>query len=122
MKSFILANEWRIAAVVTLVATSISFPLFGPRGGFGMLMGIMGGGFNFWVMLCVGNYLGKSVKSEETIRAGTVITVMSFFLKLPLLILLGIIMRRVGGPALPCFVTAIGMVYSSAVGWGWAHS
>lgn len=85
-------------------------------------MGVLGAGFNFWILWAAGNLVGGSVHDGESVRAGTAALVFSFLLKLPVLVMLGIVIQRLGGHALGCFVVGLTMVYFAAIGWGCAHS
>jgi len=122
LKAFILRWEWRIAIVTILIAEICSGAIFGWKGFVGMGIGLGATWFNSWALWAIVGVLGNAARQSQSTKGGTALIVTAFLLKLPILVGLGLLMRMIGGPALPCFVAGLGMVYFALIGWACAHS
>jgi len=122
LKAFILQWEWWIATIAMVVAELIAGLCFGWKGLVGMAIGLAATWFNSWALWGITGVLGRSVQGAQAPKGGTALIVIAFLLKLPILLVLGLLTRMIGGPTLPCFVAGLGMVYFGLVGWACAHS
>ncbi|MBX3117552.1 MAG: hypothetical protein KF784_00685 [Fimbriimonadaceae bacterium] len=115
----IFSPLWLIT--LSLIAIGGSWVFAGWQGGVGMGAGIVGTSFNLWALWRICIYIGEIAADNPQPRVATFVTIFVFLLKLPILIGLGLAMQRVGGPAMPCFLIGLGMVYFALVGWALAR-
>ncbi len=118
-----------LAAASGLAAIGIAFAT-SQKAGIGMALGIGGATFNLWAIWLMTGALGRLMKDPsedfkiETKKAkiASVLIVLAFFSKLPIFLSFAIITRRVGPPALTCFLVGVGLVYFALIGWTLAKS
>jgi hypothetical protein len=95
--------------------------LAGEQGLKGAALGLGGTGFNILALWGIVRLLGYSFQKGNPPKLGSIISVIAFFIKLPLFIAFGIIAQRIGGAAPTCFLAGLALVYSCLVGWALAQ-
>jgi heme/copper-type cytochrome/quinol oxidase subunit 1 len=111
---------WRSPAawgIASLIAVGISYAVAGNLGAIGMACGILGTAFNMFALWLIVRLLGGTMADRPLPKFGAFATVVMFLIKLPVLILLGFAMQRLGEVALTHFLIGLGLVYFALVGW-----
>ncbi len=103
--------------VASLVAVGISYAGAGQVAAIGMAAGIAGTGFNMLALWLIIRLLGRNMADRPLPRLGAFVTVVVFLMKLPVLLLLGFAVQRLGQVALNHFLIGLGLVYFALVGW-----
>ncbi|RYG75230.1 hypothetical protein EON80_01340 [bacterium] len=71
----------------------------------------------------LGLRLVTSAVTEETpAKLGSILILLLFFVKLPLLVLTGIWFMKQPEPLPACFLTGFGLVYFALIAWGWTSA
>lgn len=107
-------KAWLFASVI---AVAISYAVGGQLAAVGMACGILGTAFNMFALWLIIRLLGGTMADRPLPRFGAFVTVVMFLIKLPVLILLGFAMQRLGSEALNHFLIGLGLVYFALVGW-----
>ncbi len=100
----------------------LSFVFAGSTGLIGMAVGLAGTTFNTWALWGAIRLLGKAHGRKDPGRFGAFFIVLAFLVKLPVIVLLGMMMQRLGGAAPSCFLVGLLLVYSALIGWAMAQS
>lgn len=117
-----LAKDWRLHIGVALLALVLSYSIGGPLALAGMALGLFATGFSVIALWMVVRMIGRAAPEGAAPRLGAMATVLAFLVKLPLFIVLGMLTQRIGGPAAPCFLMGLGLVYLGLIGWALASS
>jgi hypothetical protein len=115
--------NFRFAAVVLVLSglLLVACQIFGGEQGLkGAVLGLGGTGFNTLALWGIVRLLGYSFEKGNPPKLGSIISVIAFFIKLPLFIAFGILAQRIGGAAPTCFLAGLALVYSCLVGWALA--
>lgn len=109
--------KFAIACTVTGIAgLATSYIFWGPKGIYGMSLGLFGTGFSMialWGILAVA---GKSIKETAQTDGAAVFAAAAFLMKLPIWSVCAMIAQKAGGPTLNCFLAGIALVYSCIIG------
>jgi hypothetical protein len=110
-------REWAFWAVGAVLLVTISAVVGGRAGLMGAGLGLVATLLNNWGLWGAVKLMGASAPAEGAVRAGTVLTVTAFLLKLPVFLLLGMMTLRIGGAAPACFLLGLALVYSATIRW-----
>jgi hypothetical protein len=114
----------RFAAIVLVLSGALLVGcqvLAGDKGVKGAALGLGATGFNILALWAIVRLLGYSFQKGSPPRLGASLSVIAFFIKLPLFIAFGVLAQRIGGPAPACFLAGLALVYSCLVGWALAQ-
>ena len=114
-----LFTFYGVAAVLSLV---LSYVFGGPRGLYGMSLGLGSTAFNFIAFRAALYVIGRTVQETKRTDAAAVFGVMALFVKLPIWCICAMIAQRQGGVVLNCFLIGLGLVYLAAIGWAQAKN
>jgi hypothetical protein len=117
-----IACDPRSYAFIAIIAVAVAFGFRGITGGEGMALGLAGAGFSVTALWMIIKQLGRSAADSRRAKFAAIITVIAFFAKLPIYMLLGMIAHAIGGGAPTCFLLGVGLVYFALVGWALAQS
>lgn len=112
MKGFFIGCG--IAAVLCFV---LSYVFAGPKGLFGMTLGLGSTAFNFIAFRFALWVVGRTVKETKKVDSAGIFGVMALFVKLPIWCVSAMIAQKAGGAVLNCFLLGLGAVYLAAMGW-----
>lgn len=93
----------------------------GIRGLGGAALGLTSGAFGVFVLWQLIQLVGKAAAAGGNTKTGTILTVIAFFMKLPLYVFCGMAANRLGGAAFACFLAAVVLVYSGLIAWALAR-
>jgi hypothetical protein len=116
-----LWGDLRVWAGLGLLLLLACYLFGGDRGLLGGLLGLVGTAFNNWGLWQAIRLIGGA-QGQNPLRPGEALFATAAFLtKLPLFIILAWTALRVGGPAIPCFLLGLGLVYCATFGWALAR-
>lgn len=115
-------GDLRFWLVIALLAFVPAYSYGGPNGATGLLLGLSGTGFSIFALWLMTGLLGKMAGQNQPPKAGTILILLSFFVKLPILVGFGLLSQRLGGAAPTCFLSGLALVYFAMVGWALAKS
>lgn len=104
------------AAAATLLGLAIGFAAGGIRGLSGIALGLFVAAFGLWVWWRAIGMLAAVAADNPPPRLGTFLVVLAFLIKLPLYILAVLAVVKIGGPARPCFLAGLSLVYFGLIG------
>ena len=110
-------RDWRFLAFLVAIFLGFAWAKGGDTGLAGMAIGLAGVSFNVWALWGMVRYIGRTFANERTTKLGTFVIMLLFFMKLPILIGLVLVTRRLGGAAPSCFLGGLALVYSTLIGW-----
>lgn len=108
--------------VLSALALLISALTFGIRGVAGMTVGLGATTIGSYFLWQVIRLAGKAVTEGATAQSTTILVVLGFFLKIPLLLAAFWAANRIGGAAPACFIAGVVLVYFALVTWAAARS
>lgn len=111
---------WLISVVLLALTLSLCFWLGHVKGLEGAILGVAGSLFNLAAWWAVIRLMAGYVNAPQPEKRGTFIVLTAFLIKLPLFAAMAILANRIGGPALPCFLAGVALVYFDLVGWALA--
>lgn len=109
-------GPWLLPAIAT-AAILASQAVGGAAASLGMAMGIAAAGFGVLGLWLLVGLLGRAVIRGLKPGVGTSLTILAFLAKIPVYVVLGGAADRIGGLALPFFVTGVVLVYFALVAW-----
>ena len=101
-----------LAIAASFIAMGAAAALGGTSGVIGMSLGLFGTAFNVAALWGVIRLAARSVARQPTSRTGGCLLVLGLFVKLPLLIGMGLFAMKLGGNAPTCFLSGLGLVYA----------
>jgi len=108
--------------IVGLIAIGAAFLIAGPLGAAGFSLGLFGSTFNLGVWHLILGLMAGAGRADAKPGFGTFLVILAFLVKLPFYVALAFVAHRLGGPAVPCFLLGVGLVYFALVGWALASS
>ena len=108
---------WLVAGCLAVLTVSACFIFGGVKGLEGGVLGTAGSLFNLGAWWAVIRLMTSYIHAPKPETRGTIIVLTAFLIKLPLFAAMALLANRLGGPALPCFVAGVALVYFSLVGW-----
>ncbi len=111
---------WAVCGLLLVLTLSTCFVFGGAKGLEGAALGAGGSVFNLGAWGAVIRLMAAYLHAPQPERRGTLIVVTAFLIKLPLFAAMAILANRLGGPALPCFLAGVALVYFALVGWALA--
>ena len=112
---------WLVAGSQLVLTLSACFIFGGVKGLEGGVLGTAGSLFNLGAWWAVIHLMASYIHAPKPETRGTFIVVTAFLIKLPLFATMALLANRLGGPALPCFVAGVALVYFALVGWALAR-
>jgi hypothetical protein len=85
-----------------------------------MALGLAGVSFNNWALWRIIGLIGGKAESKRP-RWGAWMTVLAFFVKLPIVIAAGFLALSLGSASMTCFLVGLGLVYCALLGWAIAR-
>lgn len=107
-------KAWAVGGVAAIIT---SYLVGGSLAALGMAAGLAGTAFNMVALWLIIRLLGNAMADKPQAKFGAFTTVVMFLIKLPVLVLLGFAMQRLGAVALNHFLIGLGLVYFALVGW-----
>ena len=120
MKHSVPRMFWVVSGSLLVLAIAACSVLGGVRGFEGCTLGSVGSLFNLAAWWAVIRLMASYIHAPQPEKRGTFIVVTAFLIKLPLFAAMALLANRLGGPALPCFVAGVALVYFGLVGWALA--
>lgn len=117
-------RSWFAGLTVALITVGLAYALQDLLGAVGAALGLLGVSLNFFLMWLGVSAFGNLFKQNPETRprlAGTLLG-LAILVKLPILVGIGLWVQSLGGPAMPCFLIALGVVYFWAIGWAVTNS
>jgi hypothetical protein len=103
-----------VAASVAVSALILSYAIGGPKALAGMSMGLFGTLFNLLALWWVISWSSRSEGVPKPSTGATLI-VLAFFVKLPVLVALGLYAQKLGDAAPTSFLLGLGLVYAGLI-------
>lgn len=112
-----LGNAPVLLVAAGLAALAGSFAYGQVRGLEGMALGLASATFGVFALKMVIGLLGDAVGRGATSPFGATVSILAFFAKIPLYIVVWGVSQKIGDPAPGCFLTGVILVYSLLVAW-----
>ncbi len=111
----------RSMIAICILAVVVAAIVGGQKGAIGMSLGIVGTSFHLWALwrLCV--LSGAVAPAGPKAQLGAILSILAFFMKIPVLMVISNAMQKLGGQAHSCFLSGLGVVYCLMIGWALAR-
>ncbi|MBI5705495.1 MAG: hypothetical protein HZC36_00730 [Armatimonadetes bacterium] len=108
---------WVFLAAAGLAALIASYVYGQSKAVEGMALGLASAAFGVFALKMVIGLLGDAVGRGATSPFGATVSILAFFAKIPLYIVVWRVSQKIGDPAPGCFLTGVILVYSLLVAW-----
>lgn len=112
-----LGGPWTLFFIAGLMALVGSYVYGQTKGLEGMMLGLASATFGVFALKMVIGLLGDAVGRGATSPFGATVSILAFFAKIPLYIVVWKVSQKIGDPAPGCFLTGVILVYSLLVAW-----
>lgn len=110
------------ALAVAAIGIAAAFAVGGSLGALGMAIGLSGAAVGVTALWAVVSFVSAVGSTGLATRLGMVVSILGFFLKLPLFYLLWSVAKTLDGAAPVCFLTGVILVYFAFGAWAAARS